>query len=339
MAHRFDQIAYEPRQLPAQGEPCGGAELGRVIVTGASGFVGRALCERLQAEGRAVTAVMRRPADGPWDSARRVDLGRELIPDALLAGVDTVFHLAGKAHALADSPDAEEDYRRSNVQSTLDLLAAARRCGVRAFIYFSSVKAIAEGPDGTPPDTPYGRSKLAAERAVLEGGDVPHAVVLRPSLVYGPHPKGYLELMIRAIRGGWFPPLPELGNGRSMVHRNDLAEAALLCAQDPRARGRTYVVTDGTGYSTRRIYELILDALGRAPPRWNLPVALLRLAALGGDAIGRLRGRRFSLDSDVIEKLIGSAVYDGLPIRQELGFRPRRSLEDSIREMVDTTGS
>lgn len=302
-----------------------------MLVTGASGFVGRALCARLKAEGFRVSAAMRRPAEGPWDESRLLDLGREPIPDGLLAGVDTVFHLAGKAHALADSPQEEAEYRLSNLQSTLDLLAAAGRARVRAFVYASSVKATE--------DTPYGRSKLAAERAVLASGAVSHPVVLRPSLVYGPDPKGYLGLMIRAVRDGWFPPLPELGNGRSMVHRDDLADAAVLGARAPRACGQTYTVTDGAAYSTRRIYELILESLGRVPPRWTLPVGLLRLAALGGDALGRLRGRRLPLDSDVLDKVLGSALYDGEPIRRELGFEPRRSLEDSMREMVETVGT
>ncbi|WP_295431767.1 NAD-dependent epimerase/dehydratase family protein [uncultured Thiodictyon sp.] len=311
---------------------------GMVLVTGASGFIGPGLCRRLQADGWRVRAVMRRRTAGPWDEAVHLDLGREALPPHLLADIDCIFHLAGKAHALAAGPGAEEEYRLANCRSTLDLLAAARSEGVRGFVYFSSVKAMGGGAADAPaPEGPYGRSKLAAERAVLTSGAAPHPVVLRPSLVYGPHPKGYLELLIRAVRAGWFPPLPELGNGRSMIHRDDLAQAAILCAALPRARGRTYVVTDDTPYSTRRIYECILEALGRRTPRWNLPIGLLRLAALGGDGIGRLRGRRLPFDSEVLEKLIGAACYDGTPIRQELGFQSRRTLPDSMAEMVATT--
>ncbi len=313
---------------------------GIVIVTGASGFLGPALCRALKAAGWRVHAVMRRRATGPWDKAVTLDLGRHCIPDDLLADVDCVFHLAGKAHAVAQGNDADEEYRLANYQSTLDLLAAARVQGVRGFVYFSSVKAMDEDRPpvwvGATPGTPYGRSKRAAEEAVLLSGSVAHPVVLRSSLVYGPHPKGYLARLIRAVRAGWFPPLPELGNGRSMVHREDLVDAAIACAHEPRARGRTYVVTDGTPYSTRQIYEFILEALGRRVPGWTLPVGLLRLAALSGDGIGRLRGRRFIFDSEVLEKLIGSACYDGAPIARELGFQPRRTLRDSMAEMVST---
>lgn len=314
------------------------------LITGASGFIGASLCERLRSAGWVVRAVMRHPAQGPWDDAVHLDLGAQPIPPDLLAGVDCIFHLAGKAHAVAESGEGEDTYRIANVQSTLDLLAAARAAGVRGFVYFSSVKAIAEGSDGSgdpaqswTPDTAYGRSKRAAEQAVLTSDDVPHAVVIRPSLVYGPHPKGYLELMIRAVRAGWFPPLPESGKGRSMIHRDDLVAAALLCATDPRASGRAYVVTDGVPYSTRQIYDLILNALGRPVPGWSLPIGVLHLAARLGDGAERLLRRRLPIDSEVLDKLIGSAFYDGDAIRHEFGFEPQRTLSDSMAEMVATT--
>ena len=316
------------------------------VVTGASGFIGPGLCRRLKANGWRVRALMRRPVAGPWDDLCLADLGREPVPLEALAGVDCVFHLAGKAHALAESAGAEDAYRLANYQSTLDLLATARAQGVRAFVYFSSVKAGGQG-DSPGPDpgprlaalTPYGRSKRLAEEAVLSAGAIPHPVVLRPSLVYGPHPKGYLNLLIRAVRAGWFPPLPELGNRRSMIHRDDLAAAALCCADDPRANGKTYVVTDGHPYSTRQVYEFILESLGRRTPGWTLPVGLLHLAARGGDALGRIRGRRVLFDSDVLDKLIGSALYDGGQITQDLGFTPRRDLQESMPEIVATTGT
>jgi len=317
------------------------AGVSKVLVTGASGFVGGALCARLQQEGWGVRAVMRRPAGGPWDESVLVRLGDEALPAGLLADVDIVFHLAGRTHAVDEGPGCEAQYRRANVQSTLDLLAASEEAGVRGFVYFSSVKAIGEGCDvqqdeDTPPrpTTAYGRTKLEAERAVLAAEGIAHRVVLRPTLVYGPRPKGHLALMIRAVRQGWFPPIPQVGAGRSMIHRDDLIEATLLAAFDPRAAGRTYILSDGRAYTTRQIHEAILRSLGRRPPGWSLPLGALTAAAKAGDWIGRVRGRRFVLDSQTLERLVGSACYSGERIRRELGFSPRHNLIESMPEMV-----
>lgn len=313
------------------------------LVTGASGFIGRALCARLQRSGVRVRALMRRPAAGPWDESVLTRLGDDALTPDVVSGVDWVLHLAGKAHALSDSPEGDDEYRRANVQSTLDLLDASLAAGVGTFVYFSSVKAISEGgpeelDETSPPrpTTPYGCTKLEAERAVIAAEGIAHRVVLRPSLVYGPDPKGYLALMVRAASRGWMPPPPRSGRGRSMIHLDDLVEAAYLAATDPRAAARTYILTDGNAYTAREIYDAILLACGRRLPGWSLPPALLRLAAGAGDLIARLRGRRFLFDSDVLEKLMGSARYSGERIHRELGFTPRRDLRESMPEILES---
>jgi nucleoside-diphosphate-sugar epimerase len=310
------------------------------LVTGAAGFIGVALCRTLRSRGWRVRALLRRPIGGPWDYDVQLDLGTQPVPPSFLEGVDTVFHLAGKAHAVSRGRVEWDAYRRSNFQSTLDLLGAARSSGVRCFVYMSSVKAgdIPEPrADDPAPADPYAQSKRLAEEAVLGSGALPHPVVLRPALVYGPHPKGYLKVMIKAVRGGWFPLLPDTGNARSMVHRDDLVEAALRCAIDPRARRRTYVVTDGHPYSTREIYEMILAALGRRRPSWEVPLGMLRVAAFVGDLGERLSGHRLPFDSEVLGKLTGSALYDGRAIEDELGFHAALQLKDAIGEMIATT--
>lgn len=212
---------------------------------------------------------------------------------------------------------------------------------MQRFIFFSSVKAVGDG-DGqpmdesveTPADTPYGQSKYAAEQRVLHGGYVPHPVVIRPSMVYGNTEKGNLPQMIKAVAKGVFPPLPEMHNRRSMVHVDDVVAAALLAAKNPKAAGQIYIVTDGQAYSTRQIYDWIREALGKQPVTWSVPQAVLTLAAQGGDVISRLRNRRFPLDSDSLEKLLGSAWYSSAKIERELGFRPRHTLKDALPEIV-----
>ena len=315
-----------------------------VLVSGASGFIGRNLCQRLRVRGVGIRALMRHECSGPWDEVLVADLADNL-PDKVLQGVDTVFHLAGKAHALSETRQDEAQYHAINTAGTQRLLEACQVEGVQRFVMFSSVKAMGEGgmacldeSADIPPETPYGRSKLDAERLVLKGGYVPHPVVLRLSMVYGPIEKGNLPRMIHAIAKGRFPPLPELGNQRSMVHVDDVVRAAMLVAERPESAGGTYILTDGRAYSTRQMYEWICEALGKSIPSWYVPTFALRLLALMGDGIGALRGKRFVIDSDAMEKLVGSACYSSNLIQKDLDFKPERNLQESLGEIVVALG-
>jgi len=311
------------------------------FITGASGFIGRSLCQQLHEQQVQVRAGMRHKVKGPWDKVVLFDLATQTLPEDALTRVDTIFHLAGKAHALSETRQDEEEYFHINTEGTRRLLEAARDAGVRCFVFISSVKAMGEGGDACQdesasccPETPYGKSKLAAERLVLEGGYVPEPVVLRLSMVYGASRKGNLPRMIEAVAEGHFPPLPEVGNRRSMVHVEDVVQAALLAAEKPAAVGQTYIVTDGQACSTRQLYEWICEALGKPVPAWTIPPGLLRVLAKVGDGFGRVRGRRFVFDSDALDKLIGSACYSSEKIERELGFCARQRLRSALPEIV-----
>lgn len=317
------------------------------LVTGATGFVGGPLARLLQAEGWNVIAGLH----AGHATARRIEWAetfaldlRDPEPLHLPPGIDTIFHLAGKAHDLAEIAQEESEYTRINTDGTRRLLVAASEAGVRAFVYFSSVKAagypLLRGRDpmdensNAPPETEYGRSKRAAEQLVLQGGYVPHAVVLRPSLVYGPSAKGNLEKMIAAVRAGRFPPIPEIGNRRSMVHVEDLCHAAILAATHPAAAGRRYIVCDGRPVSTRELFVWICEALERPVPTWTVPLAFLRFCGTAGDVIGRARGRRYLFDSEALNKLIDDAYYSSALIERELGWRPGKRLRDSLPGII-----
>jgi len=269
-------------------------------------------------------------------------------PIVLPPGIDSIIHLAGKAHALAEVAQDDAEYARVNTEGTRRMLAAAEQAGVRAFVLFSTVKAVADTSGAASlqptdelwdaePDTSYGRSKRRAEDLVLRGGCVTHPVVLRPCLVYGPDPKGNLQKMVDAVRRGRFPPLPEVGNKRSMVHIDDLIEAAILAAVHPAAAGGTYIVADNAPFSTRQLFDWICAATGRPVPRWIVPMPLLRMLAVVGDWIGRVRRRRFMFDSDALQKLSGNAWYSSAKIQRELGWRPMHSMRESIGEIVRST--
>ena len=303
------------------------------LITGATGFIGRRL---LQPGDRALAR------DGTkMPGAVRGDL---LDPASLAAackGIETVFHCAGYAQAFASSdPDA---HWRINFEGTRNLLTTAGEAGVKRFVFLSSVKAMAEPGDECvdedwpgEPVTPYGKAKRAAEDAILEAGARygMHVVNLRLAMVYGRGGRGNLERMARGIRAGWFPPLPETGNRRSLVHVDDVVSVMRLVAEAPAANGRTYIVADPRAYSGREIYDAIraASAAGAVSPtptfRWSVPAGVLRAA-------GRLNGRL----GEIVDRLIGSACYSPARIERELGWRARIGLAAGLLEMLSIPGA
>ena len=301
------------------------------MVTGASGFVGRSFCEHLLDEGHRVVAVGRRPPDERHSEFRAWDL-ESPVPQSLLQGIDAVFHLAGRAHALAESAADEGKYDVVNRLATVRLADAVSQADVTKFVFVSSCKAI-------PPTTksardPYGNSKWLAEQAVLALSDRLHVSVIRPVLVYGPGCKGNLLQLIKALDSGRMPPLPPVENRRSLVGLHDLSRALRLAADNPRAAGRTLIVSDGQTYSTHRIVAALAAALGRTPPRARVPVSVYRAAGRLGDVAELAFRRRMPISTDVIEKVFGSAEYSSAEI-MDLGFRPTEALEQVAPAMIE----
>jgi UDP-glucose 4-epimerase len=321
---------------------------GLTLITGATGFIGRRLVDVLRQQGVAVRAVVRDSEKtqtlwpGDTVAVAHADFGDPETIGGACSGVGTLFHLAGHAHA-EDDGSADALHQRVTVAGTRVLIDAAMRAEVQRVVFVSSVKTMGEGGSKcldesteAEPTSAYGRAKREAERLVLEAGKRHnfHACVLRLPLVYGSGVKGNLLRMMAAIDRGRFPPLPETGNKRSLVHVDDVVQAALLAADNPKANGQIYIVTDDQVYSTRQIYSLMRTALGKAGAHWSVPQAMLQTGAKLGDFIGRLRGRRFVFDSVALDKLLGSAWYSCAKIKRELGYQPTHTLGDSMNEMV-----
>ena len=290
------------------------------LITGAAGFIGRRL---LQPGDR---ALVRRPAGLSGEVLG--DLQDSVSLAHACEGMATVFHCAGLADAMAGDGSA---HWLTNFEGTRHLVNAAGQSGVKRFVYFSSVKAMAEPGDECidedwpgVPETPYGKSKRAAEEAVLEAGakyDM-HVVNLRLAMVYGRGCRGNLWKMAQAITKGWFPRLPETGNRRSVVHVDDVVEVARLVAMRPEANGRTYIVADSQPYSMCEI-EAAMRAVLRVPAYWRVPAWALR-------GVARLHSR---IDG-VVERLIGSACYSPARIERELAWRARVGLAQGLSEML-----
>lgn len=185
-------------------------------------------------------------------------------------GVDSVFHLVAKTHDFT-SADNTKDYFKVNVEGTRNLLDACISTNIKHFIYFSSVKAMAEESKHTlnetydcTPITPYGESKLMAEELVVDYGNKYgfKTTVLRLPLVYGPGNKGNVYKMIEAIDKGRFVMMGRCENKRSMVYVGNVVYAALAVIDHEVADGKVYIVTDGIDYTVRDLYKLIAKVLG-----------------------------------------------------------------------------
>jgi UDP-glucose 4-epimerase len=303
------------------------------LVTGASGFIGQRLlrpCDR---------ALVRTTRGLP-----NAVVGDLLDPASLAVacqGIDTVFHCAGYAHAFASAnPDA---HWRINHEGTRNLLKAAGEAGVRRLVFLSSVKAMAEPgsscvDEGWPGESTssYGKAKRAAEEAVLDAGERygMHVVNLRLAMVYGRGGRGNLERMARGIAAGWFPPLPETGNRRSLVHVDDVIEVMRLVAAQPTANGGTYIVAGARAYSGKEIYDTIRAVLRKPPARYRVPEWFLRSCGRAGDILGLLPRHPFPLNSEVVDRLLGSACYLTDKISKELGWRAKTALTDGAMEML-----
>ena len=292
-----------------------------ILISGATGFIGERLVGAVDANIR----VLSRKKQSNYETVV-CDLKSEVIPNNALDGVNTVFHLAGFAHDLSDATKIQNIYQKVNVDATIRLAKLAVKSNVNRFIFVSSVKAgggsnfgvcVSEKDQGNPEGI-YGKTKREAELKLLKIGKESdmHVSIIRPSLVYGPNVKGNLQLMLSGIARGWFPPLPETGNKRSMIHVDDLVRAILLVADDDRANGEIFIATDGTPHSSRYIYNAMCSALDKSIPKWSVPKFLFDMASLVNPRI------KYKLN-----KLLGDECYSSAKL-EALGFKAKKTLKD-----------
>ena len=308
----------------------------RVLVTGASGFVGRALLERLRQEECEVVAAVRAVGTlQPRDGLTEVAVGDLTLFDdwaSLLQGIDTIVHLAARVHQMnEDEAQAEERYRLANVEVTRRLADAAQQAGVKCFLFVSSIKVNGEGgtntiraDDAPMPSDAYARSKCEAEallRRLTATGDMKH-IIFRPPLMYGPGVKANMYALLRWVdrRRPW--PFGAMENRRSLLFVGNMADAIVTALRDPRALQKTYLLADGPAVSTSDILRAVAVAMEQ--PIWMAPLS------------GRLAGRLLALAGrqDLRRRLFGSLVVDGAPFCADTGWTPPRSLADGLKATV-----
>ncbi len=301
----------------------------KVAVTGASGFVGVAACTAFAAAGHSVRAIVRAREAPPELSGLAVLTGCDLEDattlDRVVDGADVVVHLAARAHVMHDDPrEAEALYERANVHVMDGLAQAARRQGVRRFVFVSSIKVNSERTEGKPfraddtprPEDAYGRSKLKAEAVLrdIAGSQMEYAIV-RPPLLYGPRMRGNMLRLFKLVSQGVPLPLASIRNARDLLYVGSLAQLLEVLLTHPAASGRTFLARDGAAISTPELLGAIARALGTSPRLLPCPPWLIERA-----------GRTVGL-GDAVARLTGSLEVDDSETRRVLSWSPAISAE------------
>ena len=312
------------------------------LISGATGFIGQRVIRSLRNSGIECRALVRK--DTGDENSVKADLGDKEALRVVCKGVERIFHCAGYAHAFSSLSNADvERHWRINFEGTSNLVEAAGQAGVKCFVFLSSVKAMAE-PGSIcidenyqgHPETPYGQAKRAAEEVVLAVGARygMHVVNLRLAMVYGCGGRGNLERMGRLVRRGLFPPLPETGNHRSLIHVDDVVSAMRLVASDCRAAGKTYIIANLDAPSGRRLFDTLRGVQGLPVCSWSVPAPVLKFFAHLGDVLEKLFRRRLPMNSEVLDRLLGSAWYSPALIERELGWRASVPLVNGLIDML-----
>lgn len=307
-----------------------------VLVTGASGFVGRAVIARLAEDGqyRVRSAFRKLPFETDvWaETYQTGDLGQDADWSEALVGADVVIHCAARVHVMHDTEaDPLAAYRRSNVEGTLHLARSAVRAGCRRLVFISSVKVNGESTEaGHPfseesppaPRDPYGISKLEAEQGLfaLARETGLEVVVVRPPLVYGPGVKANFRSMMGWLQRGVPLPFGAIDNRRSLVGLDNLADLVVCCTTHPAAANQVFLAGDGEDLSTTELLRRVARALGR-------PARLLPVPAAWMSGAARLMGRQA-----LATRLCGSLQVDTSKARTVLGWQPPDTVDEGLRK-------
>jgi len=314
-----------------------------ILVTGATGFVGKAVVQRLLVENSSQSvAVAVRKNNEAWPDRVVPYATGDLEPSsdwsAALVGISTVVHCAARVHVMADTAaDPLTEFRRVNVQGTLNLAQQSASAGAQRFVFVSSIKVNGEATrpsspfaadDVVAPLDAYGISKMEAEQGLRElaaktGLEV---VIIRPPLVYGPGVKANFAAMMRWLQRGVPLPLGAIHNQRSLVALDNLVDLIVTCIAHPAAANQTFLVSDGEDVSTTELLRRMGQAMGHPARLVPVPVGLIKLAA-------SMLGKR-----DMAQRLCGSLQVDIEKTRRLLNWTPPLSLDQGLKKAAEGYG-
>ncbi len=298
-----------------------------LALTGATGFIGQHLLQELPKRGYRIRVLLRRPTSIPLAAASAVvgDLARPQNMSAALAGVDAVIHSAGLAHAMSGVP--EDDYRIFNTEATVGLARAARRAGVKRFVFLSSIRAqcgpaadmvLTETSEPQPTDA-YGKSKLGAERGLAEI-DIDW-VSLRAVLVYGLGVKGNMAQLMRLARSPLPLPFGSLGARRSLLALENLSAAIETVLSAPSTLRRALIVADPQALTVAEMIAAMRQGMARRPSVFPFPVPLL-------ESLLRAAGKE-----EIYQRLSGALVADPSAL-MGLGWAPQLATPVGLAKLM-----
>lgn len=308
----------------------------RLLITGASGFVGHAVCQQAVCHGFSVNGALRRRGEVPKSVQPFVvcEINGSTDWDSVLRDVSAVIHLAARVHVMHDTAaDPLTAFRAVNVDGTLNLARQSATAGVKRFVFVSSVKvngestqpgqAFAEADTANPQDA-YGQSKHEAEHGLrqLSADTGMEVVIIRPPLVYGSGVKANFAALMRAVQRGWPLPLGAVHNQRSLVALDNLVDFIITCITHPQVANQTFLVSDGQDLSTTELVRGMAQAAG--VPARLLPVPVWALQA-GASLLGK---------GAAVQRLCGNLQVDISKARSLLGWVPPVSVQEGLRRAM-----
>ncbi|MCF6250293.1 MAG: SDR family oxidoreductase [Methylococcaceae bacterium] len=310
----------------------------KILITGATGFVGKRLCNELQNDNHEVYVAIRKKTESVVEKIYQFEIGdlsAEIDWSKVLQGVEVVVHTAARVHIMNDSVvDPITEFRRVNTAATLTLARQAATSGVKRFIFISSIKVNGEmtkpnhpfqPDDAFIPVDPYALSKYEAEQGLLKVAEETRMelVIIRPPLVYGAGVRANFASMMKWIKIGIPLPLGAVRNQRSFVALDNLVSFIIHCIDHPKAANEIFLISDGEDVSTTELLRKVAKVFGQKAFLLPVPITWMRLVAT-------LMGK-----SDVTNRLFGSLQVDSSKVYELLGWKQVITMDEQLKKTAD----